>query len=39
MGVGLSNVLGIAGTILILGYDANVRDHDRILRQVMEICH
>ena len=32
---GLPNTFGIAENILIVGYNADGRDHDRILRQVM----
>ena len=34
----ISNVFGVADKILIVGYDADGRDHDRILKQVMLIC-
>ena len=33
----IPNVFGIADEILIVGYDADCRDHDRTLRQVMQI--
>ena len=33
------NVYGIADSILIVGYDAVGRDHNRTLKQVMQICH
>ena len=36
---GLPNRICIAEGILIMGYDAESRDHDRTLRQVMLICH
>ena len=36
---GLPNVFGIADDILIVGSNADGRDHDRILRQVMQVCH
>ena len=32
-------VFGIADDILIVGYDADKRDCDRILRKVMQISH
>ena len=32
-------VFGISGEILIVGYDADRRDHDRTLRKVMQIGH
>ena len=35
---GLPNVFGIADDILIIRYAADGRDHDRTLRQVMQIC-
>ena len=31
------NIFGIADHILIVGYDADCKDHDRTLRQVMQI--
>ena len=36
---GLQKVFGIADDIQIVGHDADGRDHDRILRQVMQMCH
>ena len=36
---GLLNIFGIADGFLIVGYDADGRDHDQTLRQVMQICH
>ena len=36
---GLPNVFGQAVDIFIVGYDADSRDHDRTLRQVMQICN
>ena len=35
----LHKVFGITDDILIVGYDADGRDLERILRQVMLICH
>ena len=35
---GLPNVFDIADGILIVGYNADYRDHDRTLRQVMQVC-
>ena len=35
---GLLNVFGIVDDIIIVGYDADGRDYDRMLRQVMQIC-
>ena len=35
----LCNVFGIADDTLIVGNDADGRDQDRTLRQVMQICH
>ena len=32
------NVFGIADNMLIVGHDANNRDHDRALRWVLQIC-
>ena len=34
----LPNVFGIADDILIVGYDDNGRDHDNLLRRLLEIC-
>ena len=34
---GFQNVFGIADNILIVGYDANNRDHDRALAGVIQI--
>ena len=34
----LPNVIGIADDILIEGHDADERDHDRTLGQVVQIC-
>ena len=36
---GLPNVFGIADDSLIVGYDAEGRDHNRTLRQVMQISY
>ena len=36
---GLPNVFGTADDILIVGYDADGTDHDRIMRQVMQMCY
>ena len=36
---GLPNVYNKADDILTVGYDADGRDHNRTLRQVMKICH
>ena len=33
------NVFGISADILITGSDADDKEHDRTLRQVMQICH
>ena len=33
------NLFGIADEILIVGYDADGKDHGSGLRQVMQICH
>ena len=35
----LSYIFGIKEEILIVGNDADVRDHDRTLRQVRQIFH
>ena len=35
----MPKVFGIADDILIIDNDAFRRDHDRTLRQVMQICH
>ena len=35
----LPNVFGIADDILIIGYDGDVKDQDRMLRCAMQICH
>ena len=35
----LLNVLGIADDILIVGYDVEDRDHERTLKQEMQMCH
>ena len=35
----LPNVFGIADGILIIGFDTNGKEHNRMLRQVMCICH
>ena len=35
----MSNVFGIADCILIVGHDADGRDHERTLRYVMQMCH
>ena len=37
--IDLPGVFGIADDILIIGYDADGRDHDRTLRKVMQIHH
>ena len=34
----LPNVFGIEDDILIAGYDADGRDHDRTLRHIIQIC-
>ena len=34
----LLNVFGIADFFLIEGYDADGRDHDRTLKEVMKVC-
>ena len=34
----LPNVFGITDDILVVGYDANGRDHDKTLTGVMHIC-
>ena len=34
----ISNVFGIANDILIAGFDANDRDHDASLKQVLQTC-
>ena len=33
------NVFGIADDILIVGYNADGRDHDKTLKKVIKICH
>ena len=35
----LPNVFGIADDILIVGYDADGRDYNRTLNEIMEVCH
>ena len=35
----MPNVFDIADNLLLLGYDVDGRDHDRILSQPMQICH
>ena len=35
----LPNLYGIADDIVIVEYKPDGRDHDRMLRQVMQICH
>ena len=35
----LPNVFDIADDILIVGYNVDGKDHDRTLKQVMQICH
>ena len=35
---GLSNLFGTADDMFIIGYDADSRDHDKTLRQVIQIC-
>ena len=34
----LPNVLGKADDIFIVGYDADGKDHGRMLKQVVQIC-
>ena len=34
----LSNVFGIADDILVVGYGDDGRDHDNLLRRVLQIC-
>ena len=34
----LLNVFGIADDILVVGYDSDVKDHDEILCQVLQVC-
>ena len=35
---GLSNLFDLTGGIQMVGYEADDRDHDRIQRQVVQIC-
>ena len=35
----LPNVFGTVEDIVIVGYHADGRDHDRTIRKVMQICH
>ena len=35
----LSDVIGMNDEILIEGYDAEGKDHDIMLSQIMQICH
>ena len=34
----LLNIFGLADNILIIHYDVNRRNHDKILRWVMQLC-
>ena len=34
----LQSIFGIVDITVIVGDNANVRDHDRILKQVMQLC-
>ena len=34
----LPNVFGIADDILVVGYDSDSKDHDKMLWQVLQIC-
>ena len=35
---GLPNIFGVADDILIVGYDADIRDHNISQRQVRQVC-
>ena len=34
----LPNVFGIADDILVVGYEADGKDHDKILQRVLKMC-
>ena len=36
--IGLPNVFGTADDILTVGYDAGGKDHNKVLRHLMQIC-